>query len=77
MLGGVGGHGVDGADTVGQPGVPLDVDVAIDSPARAPRVLHDPVVFSSLLPVADDQHRVVDVVRIVRAVAGVDSLSVP
>ena len=66
---GVGGLGGDAAHVVLVPG---DPDVSLLPPARAPAVLHLPVVLAVLRAVAHHQHRVVHSVG-VAVRRGVDS----
>jgi hypothetical protein len=43
---GIGGHGIDSADTLWLPGAHLYPDVALLPPVLAPRVLHGDVVLA-------------------------------
>lgn len=74
FLGGVGSHGVDGANSVGDICVSLYIEVTIYTPASPPWVLHYPVVSVALRAVTHHQDRMVYVIWVIRAISLVDPL---
>jgi hypothetical protein len=57
---GIGGHGIDSADTLWLPGAHLYPDVALLPPVLAPRVLHGDVVLAIRRAVPDGRQLMVE-----------------